>query len=147
MNSRLIHEAHGQRVFAVILDAGDEVTACLERFAASERVTAAQVTAIGAFERVVLAFWDHRSRRYEEHPFDEQCEVLSLLGDVALDAASGAPKLHLHAVLGRRDTTTRGGHLLLAVVRPTLEVIVTEQPAHLCRVHDPATGLALIRAS
>jgi hypothetical protein len=29
-------------------------------------------------------------------------------------------------------------------VRPTLEVIVTEAPAHLRREHDPATGLALI---
>jgi predicted DNA-binding protein with PD1-like motif len=27
-------------------------------------------------------------------------------------------------------------------VKPTLEVILTESPAHLHRVHDPATGLA-----
>ena len=30
-------------------------------------------------------------------------------------------------------------------VRPTLEIIVTESPAHLCKAKDVETGLALIR--
>ncbi len=30
-------------------------------------------------------------------------------------------------------------------VRPTLEVILTESPAHLRKEHDEASGLALIR--
>jgi predicted DNA-binding protein with PD1-like motif len=29
--------------------------------------------------------------------------------------------------------------------RPTLEVILTESPAHLYKRHDPESGLALIR--
>jgi predicted DNA-binding protein with PD1-like motif len=37
------------------------------------------------------------------------------------------------------------GHLGPAHVRPTLEVILTEAPAHLRKVKDPQTGLALIR--
>jgi predicted DNA-binding protein with PD1-like motif len=37
------------------------------------------------------------------------------------------------------------GHLGEAHVRPTLEVIITESPAHLHKVKDPASGLALIR--
>jgi hypothetical protein len=37
------------------------------------------------------------------------------------------------------------GHLGEAHVRPTLEVIVTESPAHLRKVTDPETRLALIR--
>lgn len=32
-----------------------------------------------------------------------------------------------------------------AHVRPTLEVILTESPAHLRKRHDPESGLALIR--
>jgi hypothetical protein len=51
----------------------------------------------------------------------------------------------VHAVLGRRDGTALAGHLLEGQVRPTLEVIVTESPAHLCKVKDPESGLALIR--
>lgn len=39
--------------------------------------------------------------------------------------------MHAHVVLGTSDGTTRGGHLLEARVRPTLEVIVVESPEHL----------------
>ncbi len=38
----------------------------------------------------------------------------------------------------------RGGHLLEGIVRPTLEVMLTESPAHLRRRHDPRFGIALI---
>ena len=36
-------------------------------------------------------------------------------------------------------------HLVEAVVRPTLEVVITEAPRHLHRHKDPASGLNLIR--
>lgn len=53
--------------------------------------------------------------------------------------------MHAHVVVGLRDGSARGGHLLSANVRPTLEVILTESPSYLKRVHDPESGLALIR--
>ncbi len=68
--------------------------------------------------------------------------MLALVGDVALE--NGAPKVHAHVVIGRRDGSAHGGHLLEAHVRPTLEVMLTESPAHLRRTFDPASGLALI---
>jgi predicted DNA-binding protein with PD1-like motif len=75
---------------------------------------------------------------------NEQVEVASLIGDVAT-APSGEPALHIHLVVGRRDGTAMAGHLGQAHVRPTLEVILTESPAHLRKFKDPETGLALIR--
>jgi hypothetical protein len=39
------------------------------------------------------------------------------------------------------------GHLGKAHVRPTLEVVLIESPAHLQKVYDPESGLALIRPS
>jgi predicted DNA-binding protein with PD1-like motif len=48
-------------------------------------------------------------------------------------------------VVGRSDGTTRGGHLIEAHVRPTLEVIIVESPAHLRKQFDAESGLALIR--
>jgi hypothetical protein len=70
-------------------------------------------------------------------------ELLSLIGDVAL--AEGKPQVHAHLVVGRRDGTAHGGHLLKAVVRPTCELILTENPQHLEKRFDPESGLALIR--
>ena len=51
---------------------------------------------------------------------------------------------HAHVVLGRSDGSAIGGHLVEAHVRPTLEVVLVETPAHLRKRIDAETGLALI---
>jgi predicted DNA-binding protein with PD1-like motif len=83
-------------------------------------------------------------KAYEKIPVREQVEVAALIGDVA-DDPKGKPTLHIHIVLGARDGSAKAGHLGEGHVRPTLEVIVTESPAHLRKVKDEETGLALIR--
>src|SRR5919106_1187106 len=101
MKSKLLEELEGERTFALVFDAGDEVVTGLR----------------------------------------EQVEVLSLLGNVAVH--EGKPAVHAHVVVGKRDGTAHGGHLLEAHVRPTLEVIVVESPKHLYRERDDETGLPL----
>jgi uncharacterized protein len=144
MKAKLIHENDRLRKFAVVLDTGDEIMACLQRFAETESLSAAQVSALGAFSEAMLAFFDWETKEYLDIPVREQNEVASLTGDIARDK-DGKPSLHLHAVLGKRDGSTLSGHLVGGVVRPTLEVIVTESPVHLHRLKDEETGLALIR--
>jgi hypothetical protein len=141
MKSKLINEGP-ERTFALVLDAGDEVIGVLQRFAKDHGLKASRVSAIGAFETAQLGFFDIDRQDYHRIPVDTQVEVLSLSGDIALDG--NEPKLHLHAVLGRRDGSTVGGHLLEGKVRPTLEVLLTESPGYLRRVRDPRFGLALI---
>ena len=141
MRARTI-DGKGERTWALVCDTGDEALATLLRFAAQQRLTAAHFTAIGAFSEATLGYFDWASKTYETIPVREQVEVLSLIGDVALE--KDAPKVHAHAVLGKRDGSAHGGHLLAARVRPTLEVILVESPAHLRRVFDPESGLALI---
>ncbi|HJV59854.1 MAG TPA: PPC domain-containing DNA-binding protein [Albitalea sp.] len=142
MKAKVINEVP-ERTYALVFDRGDEVVATLERFAADHGLSASRFTAIGAFESATLGYFDWERKAYERIPVDEQVEVLALVGDVALDGTR--PKLHAHAVLGRRDGSTVGGHLLQARVRPTLEVVLIDSPSYLRRSHDPASGLALIR--
>ena len=144
MQSRCLHASAGQRTFVVVLETGEEVMECLERFSREQRIAAAQLTAIGALSEVVLRYFDWDSKEYREVPVREQVEVASLIGDVA-QAPSGGPSLHIHLVVGRRDGTAMAGHLGRARVRPTLEVILTESPAHLRKRQDAESGLALIR--
>jgi len=144
MQSKLLQEACGERTFAVILNTGEEAMRLLQEFATNERVGAAQATAIGALSRAKLAYFDWDSKQYRPIPVNEQVEVASLVGDIAI-GPDGKSSVHVHAVLGRRDGTVLAGHLLEAHVRPTLEIILTESPAHLCKVKDPESGLALIK--
>lgn len=142
MNARLLHETAGQRTFAIVFASGDEVTAGLQTFAETHRISAASFTAIGAFERVTLGYFEMSRRDYTRIQIDEQVEVLTLAGNVALSGNSR--KVHAHVVVGRADGSACGGHLLEAHVRPTLEVVLVESPAHLRRRTDPETGLALL---
>jgi predicted DNA-binding protein with PD1-like motif len=142
MRAKVINQAP-ERTMAVVLDTGEEVVSLLQRFAAEQSVHAGRITGIGAFQRATLGYFDWQRKEYDRIPVAEQVEVLSLMGDVALDG--GEPRIHLHVVLGRRDGSTLGGHLLDAVVRPTLEVLLVDSPSYLIREHDPVSGLALIR--
>ena len=132
-----------ERTFVLILDQGEEAFKSISEFANEEKITGASVTAIGAFSKARVGWFDLASRKYKPIEVNEQCEVLSLIGDVA-QGDDGKASLHLHAVLGLQDGTLRGGHLLSGSVQPTLEVTITEAVVQLRRKKRPDLGIALI---
>jgi predicted DNA-binding protein with PD1-like motif len=142
----------GTRNFVIALESGDRVIESITRFGRQERLAGAEFTAIGALASAKLAYFNWETKDYDEIQVDEQVELLSLNGRVTLpegaDPAApdfdGDPHLHVHCVLGRRDGTTVGGHLMEAEVRPTCEVFLTELPTHLARRRDPESGLPVI---
>jgi predicted DNA-binding protein with PD1-like motif len=132
----------GERTYALVFDKGDEAKGELERFAREQGLTAAHFTGIGAFSDVTLGYFDWERKEYDEIPIDEQVEVATLAGDVAVQ--DGEPKVHAHLVVGDRRGQAHAGHLRAGHVRPTLEVVLTETPADLRKSVDAETGLALI---
>ena len=143
MESQLVSGEAGGQIHVVILDSGEEAFTALTRFANEARITAASVSAIGAFERATVGWFDFTSKTYRKIEVNEQCEVLSAIGDVAV-GDDGKASLHVHIVLGLSDGSTRGGHLLAGTVRPTLEIVLTEAPAKLRRKKRADLGIALI---
>lgn len=141
MHSKLLN-ADPPVTYAVVLETGDEVVSELSKFVREQEVEAASVTAIGAFRSAVLGYFQWETKQYKKIHVEEQVEVLSLLGDVAV--GDQGPTLHLHAVLGKSDGSVIGGHLLEAHVRPTLELILIQPPSYLRKRKDAETGLALI---
>jgi predicted DNA-binding protein with PD1-like motif len=133
------------RKLLVVLAKEEEAIKALTELAASQKLGTARITAVGGFSRATLGYFDRAQRSYLPIAVPEQAEVLSLVGDIA-EGADGAPAVHVHAILGRPDGTTRGGHLLEGHVWPTLEVVVDEVPRHLRKRLDPEMGLALFAA-
>jgi len=128
--------------YVVVLDDGDEAFGALTAFVEDAGLDSAQVTAVGAFASAVVGWFDRERKDYRRIRIDEQCEALSLVGDVA--GSAKGPQLHLHAVLGLSDGSTRGGHLLEGRVWPTLEAVVRATPVPLHKTMRPEIGLALI---
>jgi predicted DNA-binding protein with PD1-like motif len=134
--------ADDEQTYVLVLAPGDEIIASLSAFATERGLDAARFTAIGGLDDVTLGYFDREVGDYVHLPFQEQLEILSLVGDIS--SQEGGPKVHGHIVLGRRDASTLGGHLLSGRVWPTLEVMLVESAAHLHRTFDEATGLPLI---
>src|SRR5262245_37400405 len=109
MKSKLVYDREGERTFVLVFDKGEEAVAGLREFAREANLTAAHLSAIGAFSDVVLGFFDLEQKSYHKIPIREQVEVLSLLGNVAQH--QGKPKVHAHVVVGKRDGSAHGGHL------------------------------------
>jgi len=130
--------------YVVILETGEELLSSLKEFAEAAHLAGSSFKAIGALSQVELGWFNWKTKKYQTAvKLDEQVELLSLIGDVALQ--NGEPKVHAHLVIGRADGTAHGGHLLSAIVRPTCELVITESPRHLEKAIDPESGLALIR--
>jgi predicted DNA-binding protein with PD1-like motif len=143
MHNKLVSKPGETRVWIAVLEMGEEAKAQLLALARTEGIENASFVALGAFEKAVIAYFDWQKKAYQNIPVDEQVEVITLVGDIVPDD-KGKPSLHAHTVLGRSDGSTRGGHLIEGHVRPTLEITVTEMPAHLRRHKHPELGVALI---
>lgn len=142
MRSKSVKEG-SNRVFVLVLDQGEEAFAAITAFANRERIEGASITAVGAFSEARVGWFDLAAKKYRPIVVKEQCEVLSLIGDIAL-GDDGKSSLHLHAVLGLQDGSVRGGHFLSGLVQPTLEVTIAETVEHLRRKERADLGIALI---
>jgi predicted DNA-binding protein with PD1-like motif len=143
MHSKLVSKPDETRVWIAVLESGEEAKAALLSLAQQHSIEAASFVALGAFEKAAIGYFDWQAKKYQPIAVDEQVEVITLVGDIVPDE-TGKPSLHAHTVLGRSDGSTRGGHLIEGHVRPTLEITLTETPAHLTRRKHPELGVALI---
>ena len=126
----------------LILHTGNDALAAITQFAVRSGIEGASFSAIGAFENATIAYWNWDTKEYEHIEVPEQVEVLTMTGSIA--RAGNDPKLHAHVILGRRDGSTIGGHLIRAFVRPTLEIFVVDLGIRLARTRDKTTGLWLL---
>lgn len=140
MKSKAINDGV-ERVFVFILNQGEEAFEAITEFANRENITGASVSAIGAFSRAKVGWFDFAAKTFKPIEVNEQCEVLSLLGDVAQDD-DGRPACIFTLCSACR--MARGTYPLSGSVQPTLEVTITEIVVHPRRKKRPDLIIALI---
>jgi predicted DNA-binding protein with PD1-like motif len=142
MQVKLVKDTPEEKVYAVVFYKGDEVLSGLTDFAIQNKVEDAHFTGIGAVSGATVAWLDLSRKMYHPIEVKEQVEVLSLIGDVA--TFQGKPIVHMHAVMGRHDGSTVGGHVFELHVNPTIEVFMTVNTAPLKKRPDDPSGMKLI---
>jgi predicted DNA-binding protein with PD1-like motif len=129
---------HGD-TYVLRFEEGETFPSKFLEFLSAHEVKRGSFTGIGALRRSRIAYFDVEKREYLDREFDEQMEVLALVGNVALH--EDEPLVHVHVTLGRRDYSVIGGHLREGIVRPTLEVTLHAGREPLQRAVDPKYGL------
>src|SRR3984885_15528874 len=98
------------KTYVVILDTGEEILASLKQFADTAHLAGSSFKAIGALSQVELGWFNWETRKYQTAvKLDEQVELLSVIGDIAVK--DGEPQIHAHMVVGRADGSPHGGLL------------------------------------
>lgn len=145
MQAKLIHQGGGEKTYVIIFVKGDEVISGLTDFARDYKVSDAHFTGIGAASSVVAGWYDLTQKAYVPTSTDEQVEVMSFMGDIAL--FEGKAIVHAHASSVKRDGSTTGGHLFGLHANPTLEVFMTVDDVALHKRADPVSSQDLIAPS
>src|SRR6266446_4309134 len=141
MKVRLLSENGGVKNYAIVLAKGDEVMSGLTDFARQNKVASASFTAIGAFSHATVAWFDEARKEFKLIPIEQQVELVSMIGDIAL--VNDQPAVHTHVSVASSDGTV-GGHVINAFVFPTLELFMTVYPTPVHKETDEATGPKLI---
>jgi predicted DNA-binding protein with PD1-like motif len=128
--------------YFLVLDRGDEVLEAITRFATETGVRAAGFTGIGAVGQLTLGFYDLEKQAYERRSWNEDLEVASLTGNLAV--VDGGPFPHVHGVFGLRDFSAVAGHVFEAAVSVTLELSVVTAPEAINRSPVDFCDLKLI---
>jgi len=114
----------------------------LEKFAAEKSIRVGHVGVIGAVKKAVVAYYDQQKKEYGSLVFDEPLEILHCTGNLSLK--DGAPKAHMHIILGSKQGSALGGHLMPGTILFAGEAVIEELIGpELVRGYDPQTGLPL----
>lgn len=142
MRDRMLSTTASGRSYALVFDLDDDFLENFLRFCKRENIYAAFFHGIGGYRRSTLAYYDVEKKEYEPIEVDEQVEVVSLIGNVT--NFEGQPRIHAHCIVGHRDGHTTAGHLLHAIVRPTMEIVLQDGNVPMQRTQRPAVGIPLI---
>lgn len=142
MKYKLLSDTNGVKEYVLIFAKGDEVLSGISDFAATQKISSARFTAIGALKSTTTAWFDLAEKTYKLNHINQQVELVSLIGDIAL--YDGHPVVHAHYSLGLSDGSLQGGHLIEAITDPTVELFMTTYATPLQKQLDKETDLKLI---
>jgi len=109
-------------VHLIRLDRGDKIMESLMGYleGKQDEIPSGFLTGIGATSACEIGWYDLEDGEYKTTHVDENCEIISLMGNVAW--VEGKPMIHAHITLGKRDYTAAAGHLVEGIISVTGEI-------------------------
>ena len=130
----------GSKYF-IRIDRGEEILASLKTFCEQEKITLAEVKALGAVDDFNVGLFDVAEKKYHTNHFQFPAEIVSLWGTVT--TKDGEFYAHVHMSAGDKEGRVFGGHLNSARVSATCEMIVEVSEGTVERKFSEDVGLNL----
>jgi len=130
------------RTYIFRLAKGKDLLEQMTDFCHDNQIKCGIVSAIGAMENATISYFDQAKKKYEKIVLSGEQELLSLNGNISIK--DNRPYVHAHVMLGARDGSVKGGHLMLGTKIFSAEVFIQElvgEPK--VRKEDKATKLLL----
>ena len=130
----------GNKYF-VRIDRGEEIMSTLKEFCEQEKISLAEVKALGAIDDFNVGLFDVEEKKYHANHFTFMAEIVSLWGTVT--TMNGKAYLHIHLSAADKNGHVFGGHLNSARVSATCEMIVDVSGGTVERKFSEDVGLNL----
>ncbi|KJR48959.1 hypothetical protein UF75_0669 [Desulfosporosinus sp. I2] len=125
------------------LDKGEEIIKSIKDLCKAEGISLASVSGIGAVNKANIGLFEQATKVYHPRELTGSMEITSLQGNVS--EMGGEVYLHLHVTLTDSTYQAYGGHLNMAWVGATVEIILDVIDGKIDRVKNEEVGLNIIK--
>ena len=129
--------------YIVRLNVGEDIVESVKKFAQEENIRFGTVTGIGAVNKAKIGLFNTETKEYQSTILEEDMEIISLAGNIT--EMNGEPYIHLHIALANSEHNVKAGHLNMAVISATGEIIIEAIDGYVDREFDDDIGLNLLK--
>jgi hypothetical protein len=129
--------------YIVRLNVGEDIVESVKKFAQEENIRFGTVTGIGAINKAKIGLFNTETKEYQSTILEEDMEIISLAGNIT--EMNGEPYIHLHIALANSEHNVKAGHLNMAVISATGEIIIEAIDGYVDREFDDDIGLNLLK--
>ena len=117
---------HFENKYFVRIDKGEEIMSSLKNLCKTEKITLAEIKALGAVNDFEVGLFDVATKKFHGNHFNFPAEITSLWGTVT--TKDGEVYLHIHMSAANSEGKVFGGHLNSATVSATCEMVIDVLP-------------------
>lgn len=127
----------------VRIDRGEEILSKIKEVAEKEKVTLAEINALGAVDDFTVGCYKADEKKYYPNEFKGCYEIVSLTGTIS--TMNGEYYSHIHMSAADINGNVVGGHLNKAIVSVTCEAVITVIDGVVDRKYDENIGINLFK--
>jgi predicted DNA-binding protein with PD1-like motif len=123
------------------LEYGDELMESIKMFARKNNIKGGWFWAIGASDKIEIAFYNLKKKKYIRKSFAGSLEIINITGNISTKGDELV--IHAHGAFGTPNFGAIGGHIFYCRISATCEIYLVKLKK-LDRKIDSFTGLNLL---